>query len=283
MGEGSPGRVKVTLHAVSYAHFRAFGLPPERFREYRLAVEGARYVRELGMRLTPIDKVPAILVRLRKAGFHVDAAPDLRRALQKRDARDWLDSEALKERIGRIDDELYKQTGNRMYPYQRTGAFWLARMTGALLADEMGTGKSLEILVALPAKATVMIVAPAVAKGHWRAQLRSWRPQMTCEILKGRRSFRWPKPGETLITNYDILPDIHDTEGVTGRVCKGKLPPKPCPGCDERIVFSGTMVTTIRTGHLASCSGFLLPKDCPGCHPILDRAPHGMILGKSVV
>lgn len=114
MGEGSPGRVKVTLHAVSYAHFRAFGLPPERFREYRLAVEGARYVRELGMRLTPIDKVPAILVRLRKAGFHVDAAPDLRRALQKRDARDWLDSEALKERIGRIDDELYKQTGNRM-------------------------------------------------------------------------------------------------------------------------------------------------------------------------
>ena len=449
----NPAKVRVTLHVAgpaSYAHFVALHLPEKRRREYRAAVEGAEYIRALSMRLTPLDKVPAILVRLRKAGFSVDASPELRRALQKRNACDWLDSEALKERIARIDDDLFKLTSSRMHPYQRTGALWLARQMGALLADEMGLGKALsasenvvtedgyraigdlkvgdyvtgsdgeptrvvgvypqgvrevfrvlfsngrsvccdldhlwiayeqeellridtppcfsdrepetlrslmdmglfradgqarwvvpvlregqrdgdlvlrdekgdgltrrfatlvgveyvgprecvcikveaedelfavndfivthntlEILVALPAKAAVLVCCPAVAKGDWRAEIKLWRPQMKSEVLEGRNSFRWPKPGEILITNYDILPNIHDTEGVAGRVCNGKLPPKPCSGCAERIAFSGSMVTTIRTGHEEGCSGFLPPKDCPGCHPLLKRVPHGVVL-----
>ena len=619
------GKIKITMHAPGYARVRAFGLPPERFREFRAAAEGASYVRELRQKLTPIDKLPGILVRLRKAGFNVEAAADVRKTLQERDAKDWIASEELKERIARIDDELYKRLGCRLYPFQVTGSHWLARKHGALLADDMGLGKeqpvsepvltpagwrpigdlkvgdfvigrsgcrtrvvgvypqgerdvyevkltdgattrcglehlwqvqttndrargnvsrvlslseilddglrspsgnskcyvpipdpvsfgvrsdidfapyllgaliangsfldtpahsgsdaqraliapylaemsmelraadpvtsrivkvgvrssrtnplkqwlkqnglwskrsweksiperflfadpmqrrsllaglldndgtvdarhgtieynttspelarqvlhlvrslggsawmstrtpkytylgetlegrldhrirmaitfnpfelyakavrykprtkyppsraiesvrrvgreesvcirvdapdhlyvtndfivthnTAQLIAAIPEGAAVLVVAPAVAKGDWRAQVRRWRPRLRCEVLKGRKSFRWPEPGEILITNYDILPKVHDEAGVTGRVCHGKLPPKPCPGCAERIVFSGRIATVIRTGHKLKCTGELEPEDCPGCHPLLKQAPRGIVI-----
>lgn len=272
------GKIKITMHAPGYARVRAFGLPPERFREFRAAAEGASYVRELRQKLTPIDKLPGILVRLRKAGFNVEAAADVRKTLQERDAKDWIASEELKERIARIDDEFFKRKGCRLLPYQVTGSHWLARRHGALLADEQGTGKTLELIAAVPEGAAVLVVAPAVMKGGWRAELRQWRPRLRCEVLKGRKSFRWPQAGEVLIINYDILPNVHDEAGVTGRVCHGKLPPKPCPGCAERIVFSGRIATVIRTGHKLKCTGELEPEDCPGCHPLLKQAPRGVVI-----
>lgn len=79
-------------------------------------------------------------------------------------------------------------------------------------------------LVALGEKAPVLIVAPAVAKRVWLKEICNFRPDYgTCKertragltflepdkgisILEGRDSFRWPKPGEVVITNYDILP-----------------------------------------------------------------------------
>ena len=275
---GGDGRVKVTMHSPGYVRFRAFNLTDERFKEYRLVTEGARYVRELRAKVTPIDKVPAIFVRLRRAGFDVDAEPDLRRTLQERSTQEWLDKEAVKERITTIDAELQARTGSCLHPYQRTGAFWLARQHGALLADEQGLGKTLQILVALPANVPVLVIAPAVAKGVWRAEAGWWRPQIKVEILEGRNSFRWPQSREFLLTNYEILPDIHDRKGIKGRKCDGWLPPRPCEGCQERIEFVGKMVTTVRDGHLDTCTGFLDPIWCPGCHPLLDQAPENLVL-----
>lgn len=64
--------------------------------------------------------------------------------------------------------------------YQADGASWLAwmcRTTGAaLLADEMGIGKSAQALRALDAlgSGTVLIVCPAVVKRHWQGQIAKW-------------------------------------------------------------------------------------------------------------
>ena len=274
----SSGRVKVALHAPGYARFKAFELSPGAFEAYKKASEGARYVRDLRATLTPIDKVPAILVRLRKAGFSVEAEPELRRTLQERDAKDWIDTRSLRERIAQIDEEMFKRIGYRLYPFQVTGCLWLARKHGALLADEMGTGKTLQIIASLPTSTTALVVAPAVAKGDWRAQIRRWRPQIKTGVLQGRASFRWPEPGEVLITNYDILPNVHDEEGVSGRRCTGTLPRRRCTGCAEKIVFQGGKASLDLHGHHDSCDGFAPAEDCPGCHPLLKLAPPGMVL-----
>lgn len=81
----------------------------------------------------------------------------------------------------------------------------MAYRYGALLADQMGLGKTLQTLAALPAKARAVVVGPAVAKGVWCRETGMWRPDLTPTMLSGFGSFRWAQPGEIVVTNYDIL------------------------------------------------------------------------------
>jgi len=95
----------------------------------------------------------------------------------------------------------------RLFPYQREGIKWLGRQDRALLGDEMGTGKSVQSLKAVPPGAPLLIVCNASMKLTWLNQeLAKWRPDFDGRVLNGRGSFEWPKPGEAVIVNYDILP-----------------------------------------------------------------------------
>lgn len=283
---GAAGCVRVTLHKDFTARFCVYNLSSSEFEAYAAAMDGSKYDRELNARIAPLDRVPSMLVRLRKAGLGIGAHnmdARLRTVLQQRaTTRDWLDLDAVKDRLDRIQKSLRKQ-GKGLFPYQRTGALWLARGHGRLLADDMGLGKTVVALVALPASAAVVVVCPSSMKGDWLGHTREWRPSLRPMELNGKNSFRWPAPGEVLITNYDILPDIHDREGVTGRVCHGTLPAGPCPGCEKKIAFvgergNGGKVETTHTAHKPTCSGFLEPAPCPGCHPFLESCPHGVVI-----
>lgn len=256
----------VTLSQLSeaFATITVRGLSLEKFKSFCEAVEGARFDRKTRSRLAPIDKVPAILVRLREAGFASTVTSELRTTLQKYTAQQWNDLKAAQERIARMDDAFFKLTGNRLYPFQRTGAQWLATRYGALLADEMGLGKTLQVIAAIPAHVPVIIVAPAVAKGVWRKHFALYRPHLRVSVLSGRDSFRWPEEGEALITNYDILPEVHDKK----KGCNGFLPRKKCPGCATEMNTLGFVVRI--PGHKKGCDGYLEPERCPGCAPILN-------------
>ena len=115
----------------------------------------------------------------------------------------------------------------RLFKYQREGVRWLARQDRALLGDQMGLGKTNQILMSLPAGAPVLVICPASVKLTWALkEIPLWRPDLTnVTVLKGRGSFRWPAAGEVVIINYDILP-AHKEEI-----------PDPLPGtvmvCDE--------------------------------------------------
>ena len=137
------GRVGLTLHQASgWVQFDPMGVPYDRIDEYRKATEGSRYVREHRARLTPPDRALTIVVQLRKAGFDVaEPSRELKERLQRMTTQEWVDRQALKKRIARIDDEMFARSGDRMRPYQKDGALWLARMTSALLGDEQGCGK----------------------------------------------------------------------------------------------------------------------------------------------
>jgi len=95
----------------------------------------------------------------------------------------------------------------RLFPYQRAGVRWLAGRKRGLLADAMGLGKTVQALLALPAEAPrVLVICPACVKGSWRDECRRWRPDLEPAVLRGRKSFRWPAPGEVVVANWDILP-----------------------------------------------------------------------------
>ncbi len=250
----------------SFVVIRSRGLPLERFKAFREAIEGARFDRPRRANLAQLDKVPTILRKLREGNFPVDVQPALVRALQEHTAQQWIDLKGAQERATKIDAEL-KARGMSLYPFQRTGTSWLATRTGALLSDEMGLGKTIQALTALPAAVPVLVVAPAVAKGVWLRELTKWRPQLRVSVLKGRDSFRWPEQGEVLVTNYDILPEIH------AKTCPGTLPAEPCGGCLTGI--NGMGIRVKMPGHKKGCNekgNLLEARPCPGCHKILKTS-----------
>lgn len=121
-----------------------------------------------------------------------------------------------------------------LYDFQVDGVNWLSKRKKALLGDDMGLGKTVQTLVSLPKNGKGLIVAPAGLKYNWRAEAAKWRSDMTVTVLEGRGSFRMPKAGELVITNYDILPDwlvpnpapvnvVQLAGGATKKV-KGKKP-----------------------------------------------------------
>ena len=260
----------------------------DRFKDYQRAIEGARYLPEKDKRsnFAALDKLPVILERLRHAAFHVDLDREIDQILSERDAKEWQDKKSLESRIDAIDAAIREKNRREdrgdigLFPFQRTGAKWLARRYGALLADQQRMGKTLAVITALPPSAPTVIVAPVAAKGVWLGEIERWRPQLRTEMLSGRKSFRWPKEGEILVTNYDVLP------ATCAKGCDGFLEPVPCKGCKESIVFephvdprTGTVqqIPVPTMGHQEGCDGFI-KRRCTGCAPFLKEATPGTVL-----
>lgn len=99
----------------------------------------------------------------------------------------------------------------RLYAYQVEGVRTLSRMNQWLLSDDPGLGKTVQAILAIPDRPPVLCVVPASLKGNWKKEIQTWRPDtFRVEILSGRSSFRFPDPGEIIITNWDILPAACD-------------------------------------------------------------------------
>ena len=255
-------------------------LEPHDFAYFLKAVEGFRYDRRVGGNAGPIDRIDGAIRRLREAGFDVDFEEGLRTKLRRYEAGRYVDHHQAAERLERIDAELKATTGFGLFPYQKIGVSWLTLRRAALLADEQGLGKTLQVIIALKANAPVMVVTPATLKGTWVAEFRKWRPHLKVQVLSGRGSFRWPKQGEILVTNFDVLPDVHDREGKLGRKCEGLLPPETCKGCRREWVMTDTFMGHKTKGHTPECDerkNLLDPKRCPGCAPLLKEVAPGTI------
>jgi len=75
---------------------------------------------------------------------------------------------------------------NRLFPYQRTGLRWMWELhtqdAGGIVADDMGTGKTVQLAAFLGAMAgsrklkSVLVIAPATMLSHWLMELKKWAP-----------------------------------------------------------------------------------------------------------
>lgn len=179
------------------------------FGAYRRACEGhgvrSRKVDGTWISTCALADVPGLRDALQAGGFAVEVAADLAQALTAKATAVRTDVAAARSRAAEVDAAL-RTRGLALFAFQRAGVDWLAPRTAALLADQMGLGKTVQALVAAPAGAPVLVIAPAAVKGVWSAEAARFRPDLAPAILSGRGSFRWPAPGEVVITNPDILP-----------------------------------------------------------------------------
>lgn len=93
-----------------------------------------------------------------------------------------------------------------LYPHQHEGVTFLLSRKRALLADDMGLGKSRQAVVAMEIGAPegpVLIVCPASLKLNWRREIRLVFPDATIEVVgidaPQSDAPRW------VIVNYDLL------------------------------------------------------------------------------
>jgi SNF2 family DNA or RNA helicase len=81
----------------------------------------------------------------------------------------------------------------KLYPFQRAGVDWLHVAGSALLADEMGTGKTIQILTLfneLPDALPALVICPNSTKFNWRDEAWKWYPWARSYVVNGSAAER---------------------------------------------------------------------------------------------
>ncbi|MHB8779453.1 MAG: SNF2-related protein [Anaerolineales bacterium] len=100
------------------------------------------------------------------------------------------------------------------YPYQWQGIKFLIDNEHALLADDMGTGKTvmttvaLKILIQQAKIHHVLILCPPSVLYEWKRHLDDWAPELTAYLIRGSQEIRkslWQMPIHIYVTTYDTL------------------------------------------------------------------------------
>ncbi|AMV17417.1 ATP-dependent helicase HepA [Planctomyces sp. SH-PL14] len=103
-----------------------------------------------------------------------------------------------------------------LYPYQETGFQWLSRIAdeglGCILADQMGLGKTLQIIALLLREsktrgAPSLVVAPATLLENWRRELNRFAPALAVLLHQGRERTGFPRN----LQKFDVVIASYDT------------------------------------------------------------------------
>ena len=104
---------------------------------------------------------------------------------------------------------------NSPYPYQWQGIKFLMDNDHALLADDMGTGKTVMTIVALKILIQqtkvhhVLILCPPSVLYEWKRHLDEWAPELTSYLIRSPqkevRKSLWETPMHVYVTTYDML------------------------------------------------------------------------------
>mmetsp|Transcript_86459 Transcript_86459/g.186951 ORF Transcript_86459/g.186951 Transcript_86459/m.186951 type:complete len:1456 (-) Transcript_86459:31-4398(-) len=142
---------------------------------------------------------------------------------------EWHVSESQPSRVNLKDGDSFhlpKETFDRLYPYQRAGVAWMARLfqkrQGGILADEMGLGKTIQVCSLLngarKAGAThALILMPVSLLDQWAKEARIWCPGWPVYTYYGTaaqramalRRVRRPQGG-ILLTSYALIGNTED-------------------------------------------------------------------------
>lgn len=95
--------------------------------------------------------------------------------------------------------------GGELYPFQRAAVSYVARVRRCIIADEMGTGKTVEALATLQYVGAfpALVISPASLKFYWKQEVSHWLPTRSVAILDGQPS-KLPAV-DLLIVNYAVL------------------------------------------------------------------------------
>jgi SNF2 family DNA or RNA helicase len=142
----------------------------------------------------------------------------------------------------------------KLYPYQQVAVEWLTQAGSALLGDDMGTGKTVQILSALAkisvtdgiaAVLTALVICPNSVKPTWAKEAAIWFPDAHPYVVAGTALQRMKildeaqgDPCALVIVNYESAPRLSRLTGY------GSIPLKQCQECNRSY---GVSTVTAKT------------------------------------
>jgi SNF2 family DNA or RNA helicase len=168
--------------------------------------------------------------------------------------RDWAFSERSDRVTPAIDKrlmtepvdaavDLTDERDRRLFPFQRVGAEWLNIAGDALLGDDMGTGKTVQLLTALRWRLELgqpalpaLIICPNGVKTSWRQHIEQWFPEAKAVVIEGsaaqkRKLFTGPaklNDNAIVIINFEAV-RLHTRLAHYGSVALAR-----CIQCDKK-------------------------------------------------
>lgn len=159
-------------------------------------VPGARWDTQYSTWTVPLSWPTCITLR-GIFGDRLEVGPDLiawswnereRRITPALDLREALESPTPHDEANLHDTQLY--------PYQRAGRDFLINARYALLGDEMGSGKTFQVIAALrqlhnesefeQSRAyPALVICPNTVKRNWEAEIRQWAPEAHPIVITG--------------------------------------------------------------------------------------------------
>jgi SNF2 family DNA or RNA helicase len=170
----------------------------------------------------------------------------------KRSGRDL----ALSFRDARRPAEGYVKTSDhddKLYPFQIPGRDFLVAAGGAILGDEMGSGKTFQTIAALrkvdmldvdgdaPAY-PALIVCPNTLKRNWEREIRQWLPEANPFVIQGSADKRRKQLAEAAASDKAVIIMNIESMRLHSRLSSyGSVRLKKCIECDPK---TGTAMKT---------------------------------------
>ncbi len=98
-----------------------------------------------------------------------------------------------------------------LFPFQRAGVKFLHHTEHAILADEMGTGKTIQaidMLKGLEDPFPCLVIAPNGVKRKWQREFEKWWPGLTTVVVRGsakKRRDALASPAHVYIMNWESI------------------------------------------------------------------------------
>lgn len=227
----------ISCAAVSDAHVvvRPLKWLGAEFGTFKRAMRGGVFDGESKSYLVPRHAWPIVYGQIVESGLLAKVDERAGEWLAEARERESTQDTAALDRIATLDARL-RSEGKALRPYQLTGIRWLAAQRAALLLDEMGVGKSVQSICAIPEGVPVIVECPASLRLMWRDELRKWRPDLVPVVCPALGS--WPTAHtcggySAYIVSEGWVRDTHalmqSVDSETPRQPLASSPPQVCP------------------------------------------------------
>lgn len=171
---------------------------------------------------------------------------------------DRLNQWAWEERQGRVDplttirlatEPSHETELNGLYPFQSVGTDFFALAGDCLLGDEMGTGKTVQVLAAmknigvdktLPA----LVVCPNSVKRHWRETAKRWLSDANVYIIEGSSAQKLKILKSAMSDSHAlVVVNFESTRTLSRLAPHGSIRLRRCRECDRKNGEEGLKVT----------------------------------------